>query len=66
MYCTLTCTEVENFHTVHSVHCKWFTYPYSTNKCTVLLLRISPLISSSCISVSFLLMAVEPIHAGNN
>jgi len=34
-------TKVGDFHIVHSIHCKWFTYPYSTNKYTILLLCIS-------------------------
>jgi hypothetical protein len=34
------------FHSVHSMHCKWFTNPCNTNKCTVPLLCISLLISS--------------------
>jgi hypothetical protein len=33
------------FHIVHYMHCKWFTNPYSTNKCTVLLLCIALLIT---------------------
>jgi len=35
-----------DFHIFHSVHCKWFTNPYSTNKSTILLLCISHLFSS--------------------
>ena len=42
----LFCKSGILFHIFHSMHCKWSTNPYSTNKCTVLLLCISLLISS--------------------
>jgi len=38
--------EERKFHGVHSLHCKWFTNPYSSNKSTVPLLRVSLLITS--------------------